>query len=334
MKDRVRNTPAESNGHKYRRPLCRRIATLGCIAALVWAAACPPPIDAADTEARTFASPREAVEALVAAVRADASDRLLRIFGQEGDRLVRSGDPIADKESRQRFVTAYEKSHKIAMDSGDKAVLIIGERSWPFPIPIIKQGDAWHFDTAAGEEEILDRRIGRNELSAIQVCRAYVDAQREYASRDRNGDGLLEYASRFRSSPGKHDGLYWPVDGNQPESPLGPLLVSAQAEGYGQKPPPGQKREPYHGYYYRILMRQGKDAPGGAYDYVVRGHMIGGFALVAFPAKYGASGVMTFIVNQDGVVYQKDLGPNTADIARRMIEFDPDKTWNKTALPK
>jgi len=157
-----------------------------------------------------------------------------------------------------------------------------------------------------------------------------VDAQREYASRDRNGDGLLEYASRFRSSPGRHDGLYWPVAENEPDSPLGPLMASAQAEGYGAKRVAGQRREPYHGYYYRILMRQGQHAPGGAYDYVVNGHMIGGFALVAFPAKYGASGVMTFIVNQDGVVYQKDLGPDTASLARRMIEFNPDKSWKNT----
>jgi Protein of unknown function (DUF2950) len=302
------------------------VAVLSFAAALAWAAASTSAV-AADTEQQTFASPQQAVEALAAAVRAGATDQLLHLFGPQGDKLVRSGDPIADKEARERFMTAYAKANKIVMETGDKALLVIGGRAWPFPIPIVKQGGVWQFDTAAGEQEILDRRIGHNELSAIKVCRAYVDAQREYASQDRNGDGLLEYASRFRSSPGKRDGLYWPVGASEQMSPLGPLMVSAQAEGYGTQSASEHKREPYHGYYYRILTRQGKDAPGGAYDYMVRGHMLGGFALVAFPAKYGVLGVMTFIVNQDGVIYQKDLGPDTATIARRMTEFDTDKTW-------
>lgn len=326
MAESMRDTMVGANISNIRPSPRWRITMLGCAAALAWAVACTPAM-ADETEQQTFASPQQAVEALVAAVRTGEPDQLLHIFGPGGDKLVRSGDRIADKEARERFVNAYVKANKIVMDAGDKAVLVIGDHAWPFPIPIVKQGAAWHFDTAAGEEEILDRRIGRNELSAIQVCRAYVDAQREYASQDRNGDGLLEYASRFRSSPDRHDGLYWPAGENEPASPLGPLMASAQAEGYGTKRVAGHKREPYHGYYYRILTRQGKDSPGGAYDYVVRGHMIGGFALVAFPAKYGASGVMTFIVNQDGVVYQKDLGPDTATIARRMTEFNPDKTW-------
>ena len=326
MAKSARDTIIETNNSCS--PLRLRIAAWMGAAALAWTLASPLAV-ADDTEQQTFASPRQAVQALVTAVRADDAGQLLHVFGQQGDKLVRSGDRVADKTARERFVSAYDKAHKIVMDTDDKAVLAIGDHAWPFPIPMIKKDGAWHFDTAAGEEEILDRRIGRNELSAIQVCRAYVDAQSEYASQDRSGDGLLEYASRFRSSPGQHDGLYWPADENEPESPLGPLMASAQAEGYGMKRVAGHRREPYHGYYYRILTRQGEGATGGAYDYVVRGHMIGGFALVAFPAKYGASGVMTFIVNQDGVVYQKDLGPDTASLARRMTEFNPDKSWKK-----
>ena len=316
----------KANRYGLRAALCSRVAVLALAVLLAWGGTSLPAV-AADTEQQTFASPQQAVDTLVAALHAGTAQQLLHIFGPQGDKLVRSGDPIADKAARDKFVTAYGKAHKIVMDTADKAVLVIGERAWPFPIPVVKQEDVWHFDTRAGEEEILDRRIGRNELNAIEVCRAYVDAQHEYASKDRNGDGLLEYASRFRSSPGKHDGLYWPVSGTEQASPLGPLMASAQAEGYGAQHTVAHEREPYHGYYYRILTRQGKNAPGGAYDYVVRGHMIGGFALVAFPAQYGASGVMTFLVNQDGVVYQKDLGPDTTEIARRMTEFNPDETW-------
>ncbi len=316
--------------HHIRVPRGLSVALLRCAAALVWAVASVSVIAADNTTQQTFASPQQAVDALIGALRTNAAHQLQRIFGPQGSKLVRSGDRVADKLAREKFASAYDKEHKIVNETNDKAVLVIGEHGWPFPIPIVKQGNAWHFDTAAGAEEILDRRIGRNELSAIQVCRAYVDAQRDYATQDRNADGMLEYASRFRSSPGRHDGLYWPVSGNEPESPLGPLMARAQAEGYGMKRVAGHKREPYHGYYYRILTSQGKDAPGGAYDYVVRGHMIGGFAMVAFPAKYGASGVMTFIVNQNDIVYQKDLGPNTTTIARRMTKFNPDKTW-KTA---
>jgi Protein of unknown function (DUF2950) len=321
----------DMNGNTLGTSLRRHITVLAFAAALGWAVAITVGV-AADSEQQTFASPKLAVEALVAAASAaDAPAQLLRIFGPHGEDLVRSGDPIADKNARERFVAAYTKANKIVMDSADKAILIIGQRAWPFPIPIVKQGNVWRFDTQAGAEEILDRRIGRNELSAIEVCRAHVDAQREYAAKDRNDDGLLEYAPKFWSSPGKHDGLYWPVEPGEELSPAGPLIANAQAEGYAKQTTPPHKREPYHGYYYRILKRQGKDAPGGDYDYMVRDHMIGGFALVAFPAKYGASGIMTFVVNQDGVIYEKDLGPDTETIARRMIEFNPDKTWKRVA---
>lgn len=310
----------------------RRVVALGVAAILAWGSASTAAV-AAGTEQKTFASPEQAVAALVSATRSGMTAELLKILGPEGKKLVHSGDPIADKEAREKFITAYEKANKIVMDAGNKAVLVIGEREWPFPIPVVKQDNAWRFDTQAGEEEILDRRIGRNELNAIQVCHAYVDAQREYASKDRNGDGLLEYAPKFKSSPDRHNGLYWPVNAGEPESPLGPLMASAQAEGYGAKTAHGHHHKPYHGYYYRILTRQGENAPGGAYDYMVKGHMIGGFALVAYPAPYGVSGVMTFLINQDGVVYQKNLGLNTAKMARRMNEFNPDTTWKTPDKP-
>ncbi len=239
-----------------------------------------------------------------------------------------SGDPVADKDARAHFAARYDEAHKIEKEGDDKAVLVIGKEDYPTPIPILRQGDRWRFDTKAGEEEILDRRIGRNELSTIAVCRAFVEAQRDYASKDRTDPGIREYAQKFRSSPGRHDGLYWQATPDEEESPLGPLVASAQAEGYGKHP--AGKPQPYHGYYYKILTRQGKDAPGGAYSYVANGHMIGGFALVAFPAEYGNSGVKTFIVNQDGKIYEKDLGPDTARAASRMTVFNPDATW--TAL--
>jgi len=285
---------------------------------------------AADSSAKQlhFDSPQQAVEALAAAVGADdAPARLMRVLGPSSGDLVSSGDAVADRRGRQRFLKVYGKAHKIAMDGDDRAVLLVGEKSWPFPFPIVKADTGWRFDTDAGAEEILDRRIGRNELDAIEVCRAHVDAQREYASVDRNGDGVLEYATRFRSTPGLHDGLYWPAGDGEPPSPMGPLMADAQAQGYWLAEDGGPRSEPYHGYYYRILMAQGANAPGGAYDYLVRDRMIGGYALVAFPAKYGASGIMTFIVNNDGVVYQKDLGPDTTKIATAMTEFDPDTTW-------
>jgi hypothetical protein len=234
---------------------------------------------------------------------------------------VTSGDPVADKQARQKFVAAYDRKHEIEKDGDARAILVIGDEQWPLPIPIAQVAGGWHFDAAAGKREILRRRIGRNELSAIEVCRAYVDAQHDYASKDRNGDGILEYAQKFVSTKGKQDGLYWEVKPGELESPVGPQMASARAEGY--------QRQPYHGYYYKILKGQGKDAPGGAYSYLAEKRMIGGFALVAFPAQYGVSGIMTFIVNQDGVVYQKNLGRNTAGIARGMKVFNPDTSWAK-----
>ena len=313
------------NWKDLRASLRLRVVAPGLLAALAWTAA-PASAFAAAVKQKTFDTPEQAVEALVTAARSDEILELVKILGPEGKPLVYSGDPVADKEGRGKFTAAYDEMSKVVKEGDDKAVLEIGKGEWPFPIPIVKQGDGWRFDTKAGKNEILARRIGRNELNTIEVCRAYVDAQREYAAAGGSGSGLREYARKFTSSPGKHDGLYWQVAEGEAESPMGPLVASARAEGYGGESSYG-KRSPYHGYYYRILTKQGKHAPGGAYDYIANGHMIGGFALVAFPAKYGDSGVMTFLVNQDGIVYEKDLGPNTATIARRITEFDPDSSW-------
>jgi hypothetical protein len=278
------------------------------------------------TPPQIFDSPEAAADALAAAARAADDKALLAVFGSEAEGMVVSGDPVADKNIREDFLTSYEAKHSVERDGDSKAVLIYGDDDFPFPVPLVKQGEKWHFDTAAGKDEIVARRIGRNELAAIQVCLAYVDAQREYASEDRDGDGLFEYAQKLWSSEGKHDGLYWPTKPGEPQSPVGELIAQARSEGYAAKE---GGHSPYHGYFYKSLKKQGKNAPGGAYDYVVRGREIGGFALVAYPAQYRNSGIMTFLVSHDGVVYSKDLGPNTAKIAAAMTSFDPDKTWKK-----
>jgi Protein of unknown function (DUF2950) len=277
------------------------------------------------TVQRRFASIEDAVGALVDATRAGDRKAMLAIVGQEGKGLVWSGDEISDRRARERFVAAYDAKHHLEAGGG-KVVLVVGRDDFSFPIPIVPDGPNWRFDTAAGKEEIIARRIGQNELNTIQVCLAYVDAQREYYARDPDNDALLQYAQKFASSPGRRDGLYFETKPGEPPSPLGLLVARAREEGYSPK---ASAPVAYWGYYYRILTAQGKDAPGGAYDYLVQGRMFGGFALVAQPAQYGVSGVMTFIVNHDGVVYQKDLGPNSAAIARAMKEFNPDSTWQK-----
>jgi hypothetical protein len=276
---------------------------------------------------KTFASPEEAVKAAVGAVKSDDNKEVLAIFGVEAKEVMFSGDPVSDKQRRQRFIQAYDQKNSLAKE-GEKMVLTVGENDWPFPIPLVKKGDQWFFDTKAGREEILNRRIGQNEMSTIQTMLAVVDAQREYAMKDLDGDEILEYAEKFRSDPGKKNGLYWVTKEGEEPSPLGELLVKARAEGYA-KAVTKDKPMPFHGYYFRMLKKQGKHAPGGAFDYVVKGNQIGGFAVVAYPAIYGNSGVMTFIVNHDGVVYQKDLGKNTAKVAKDLKAFDPDKTWKE-----
>lgn len=276
---------------------------------------------------QSFRSPEEAVKALVEALSANDEKKLLAIFGPGGKQLISSGDEVADRAGRERFLQAYQEKNRIVEVNSKKAVLEIGNDAWPFPIPINKIGKDWCFSAREGKAELLNRRIGKNELSVIQVCLAYVDAQREYASKDRNGDGVLEYAQKFLSDPGKEDGLYWEAKEGEEQSPLGPLIGEAKKVGYKKKA--GNQPSPYHGYFFKILKAQGKSAPRGAYDYVINGRMTGGFAMVAYPAGYGSSGIKTFIVSHDGVVYEKDLGNNTASIAQEMKKFDPDSSWRK-----
>lgn len=278
---------------------------------------------AATAQQKSFASAEEAVKAAIAAARKNDDKEVLAIYGPQGKEILFSGDAVADKQRRERFLAAYDEKNRLAT-TGDTTILIVGKDEWPFPIPVVKKGQAFVFDTDKGKEEILNRRIGENELFTIQACLAVVDAQREYAMKDRDRNGLLEYAQKFASDPGKKNGLYWEVKQGEPESPLGPIMSQARSEGYQGK---ASAATPYHGYYYRILTAQGKDAPGGAFSYMVKGKMIGGFAVVAYPAEYGNSGVMTFIVNYDGKVFQKNLGANTAAIAKGMKEYNPDSSW-------
>ena len=282
---------------------------------------------AAPAGEKTFGSVDEAVNALLGGFRAEDRKALVDILGPKGLPIVSSGDDVADRAAFKRFVASYDQAHRVE-GGGGKVVLYVGADDFPFPIPLVPDGPRWFWDTDAGDDEILFRRVGRNELATIQVCLAYVDAQREYYSRDR-GTGLLEYAQRLESTKGKRDGLYWETRPGERLSPLGPLVAEARAAGYMKSEP--SKRAPYHGYLYRLLTAQGSAAPGGAYDYLIKGHMIGGFALVAYPATYAVSGITTFIVSHDGNVYQKDLGPKTSEIANAMKTYNPDKTWTLIA---
>jgi hypothetical protein len=275
---------------------------------------------------QSFPSPEEGVRALMEAAKNNDTASLLQVLGPEAQSFISTGDPVSDRASRARFVQEYEEAYTLVQSGNTKAILQIGKDEWPFPIPLVKDNTSWRFDSKEGKEEILNRRIGRNELDVIQVCLAYVDAQREYYLRNPRHVALPHYAAKFMSTPGKRDGLYWATTTGEPPSPLGPFLAQARREGYH---PTAGTSTPYHGYYYKMLTGQGPNAPDGAYDYVVRGQMIGGFAMVAYPAQYGSSGIMTFIVNHDGVVYQKDLGPHTAATAQSMTKFNPDETWKK-----
>lgn len=280
-------------------------------------------------EQPTFATPQEAVQALIGALRSeDPVSRTADILGPAGEEIVDSGDPIDDEARRTRFLAAYDEAHQIEPEGDAQVTLVIGKDEFPFPIPIVAQDGKWRWDTPAGVDEILTRRIGENELSAIEVMRVYVAAQLEYAERERDGKGI-QYARRLMSSRGRKDGLYWPSDEGGEPSPIGPLIAEAQREGYKRRADGESQPAAYHGYVYRMLYAQGPNAAGGSHDYVVNGRMIGGFALIATPADYGNSGVMTFIVNQDGIVYEKDLGPDTATEARSIKRFDPDASWRK-----
>ena len=270
---------------------------------------------------QSFPTPEDAAAALAAAVKSGPSD-ILKVFGKAADDIVSSGDEVADADTRQRFTSMYDTKHSVKTEGNKKATLMLGPDDFPFPIPLVNTRSGWKFDADEGRIEVLYRRIGRNELDAIQTCLAFVDAENEYADKDR-GEGVGVYAQRIVSTPGKKDGLFWRDDSDP--SPLGALAAEASAEGYRT----GEGPAPYHGYYFRILKGQGSDAPGGAFNYVVKGKMIGGFALIAYPAEYGNSGVMTFVVNHAGTVYQKDLGTRTDSIAKRAYLFDPDQTWKK-----
>ncbi len=270
---------------------------------------------------QSFNRPDDAVAALASAVKSGIKQDIIKVLGPDGEDIVASGDETADKTDRDIFIRAYEAKHSVKVE-GRKATLIVGPDDFPFPIPLFHAKTGWEFDTQQGRQEILYRRIGRNELDTIQTCLAFVDAEEEYADRDR-GEGAGVYAQRIVSSPGKTDGLYWPSDKN--DSPLGALAAEASAEGYKA----GRDPKPYHGYYYRVLTQQGASAPGGAMSYIVKGKMIGGFALVAWPADYANSGVVTFMVSHSGIVYEKDLGENTAATVKSMTSFDPDKGWRK-----
>jgi len=306
-----------------------RLVLVCMLLALVSAAAPSAKAAATAAQGRHFASPEEAVTALVTAAKKGDEKKMLEIFGTAGKPLISSGDPVADRAAFELFVSRYDESNHLTHPSDTQAVLEVGKEDWPFPIPLEKDKVGWRFDTAAGKEEMLNRRIGNNELSAIQSSLAYVDAQREYYLRDPDSDSLLHYARRLQSTKGKRDGLYWPTTGDEPESPLGPFFAQARAEGYPTGSTGGPS--PYHGYLFRILDGQGPHAEGGAYSYLAKGELMGGFALVAYPAKYGASGVMTFLVNHDGVVFEKDLGRNTAQLVRKMKRFDPDETWKRVS---
>lgn len=270
---------------------------------------------------QSYQSPEQAASALAAAVKSGPRE-ILKVLGRSAADIVSSGDEVADADILARFVSMYDSKHAIKAEGNKKATLMLGPEDFPFPIPLVNTRTGWEFDTDEGRIEVLRRRIGRNELDAIQTCLAYVDAQNEYADKDR-GEGAGVYAQRIVSSAGRKDGLFWRDDSDP--SPLGALAAQASAEGYKA----GEKPSPYHGYYFRILKGQGPDAPGGALNYVVKGKMIGGFALIAWPAEYGNSGVMTFLVNHAGTVYQKDLGRRTEFVAQRTTLFDPDQTWKK-----
>lgn len=286
---------------------------------LLWAALSS---HAQDIPHRSFSSPETAVTSLVAAVRANDTQEMLAILGPGSRELIFSGDDVADRTGREKFIKAYDRMNTLQKVSADTVTLCIGNDNWPLPIPIVKAGETWGFDAEQGKQEILNRRIGRNELHVMDVLHAYTDAQHEYATGDCGGGGVVEFAQKLISTPGRRDGLYWEVKNGEKESPFGPLIARAAKEGYADA-----DISPFHGYYFKILKGQGEHAKGGTYDYVVKDKMLLGFAMVAYPAEYGNSGIMTFIVNQEGNIYEKDFGKDTPRMAEEMKIFDPDKTW-------
>lgn len=274
----------------------------------------------------SFPSPDDAATALVTAMNPFDEARLVKILGPGSEDVISSGDPVSDKANAAKFVKAYQDKHGTGTNDDGSVTLFVGNNDWPFPIPLIPDGKSWAFDTGTGRQEIIDRRVGRNELATIEVCRAVVDAEHDYFDMDPDGDGVHEYAARFRSQPGKRDGLFWPPVQGQPESPLGQLAAQASAEGYTPGKP--GERQAYHGYYYRLLTGQGPEAPGGQRDYMVDGHLTGGFGVIAWPSSYGSSGIMTFIVGENGVVFQRDLGEQTEQSAEFIQLYEPGPLWD------
>jgi hypothetical protein len=303
-------------------------AGLAAFVAVLVAAVFSFPVFAQETDRKKFKSPEAAFSALLDATKSNDTRELLSIFGPSGREIISSGDEVADKESRERFVKSAGDAVGFSKIDDSTMLAVIGKDGWSFPVPLVKSPQGWAFSTEDGKEEIINRRIGRNELGAIQVALAYVDGQYEYASKDRDGGGVLQYAGKLVSTTGKKDGLYWEAASKEEASPLGPLFARATEEGYPIKKK-NEGSSPYHGYYFRILTRQGGNAPSGELDYVINGKVTAGFGLVAYPAEYGVSGIMTFIVNQQGIVYEKDLGPRTEELAKKMTKYDPDKTWEK-----
>jgi len=286
------------------------------------------PLAAVAAPQETFATPQAAVDALMAALKADSDAAMISLFGEEHKDLVIQSDRAASSATRAKVLAAMQAYRVLAEPSPDRRVLVIGDQAWPAPIPLVRAGDRWRFATELGADELVNRRIGGNEYNAIYVLRAFVDAQRAFAAVDRDGDGVRQYAQKLASTPGKRDGLYWTADAAKGEemSPFGPLIAESASYRVGHA-----AGDPYRGYHFRILTRQGANAPGGAYNYVINGRMIAGFAMVAFPAKWGESGVMTFIVNHNGRVYQKDLGKDSVAIGTKMTSFDPGAGWKEVA---
>ena len=303
---------------------CLRVSRLAAVVgAAVFTVGCVTTgIMAQQAGQKTFSSPEEASKAFMAAAKINDEKALLEILGPDAKRIVSSGDETEDANNRANIAKKYEEMHRFVREPDGTTTIYVGAENWPMPIPLERKGKVWYFDTAAGEKEILYRRIGRNELSTIRVCDELVAAEKEYYAQHH------EYAEKFVSDDGQHDGLYWKTSGNEPQSPIGPLVASAVAEGYTKNPNGGAT--PYRGYFYRILLVQGSKATGGAKNYVVNGKMTQGFAFLAYPAEYRASGVMTFVVDQQGIVYQKDLGTKTGELAKDMKQFNPDSTWQKT----
>jgi hypothetical protein len=295
------------------------------VAACAVLAATAAPRAAQAVQHRSFVSAEDAVKELVAVVRKGSLDDLLALFGPEGKDLIASSDPATARQNREVFKIAAAEKWRLVDETPTRKTLVIGNEDWPFPVPLVKEAAGWRFDTAAGKEEVIARRIGRNELAAIDTCRAYVTAQQRYAQQAHDGVAVGAYAQKFRSDQGKENGLYWPTSTGQKRSPLGDLVAEAAADGY--KASAGAERTPLHGYYFKILTAQGRSARGGARNYVVKGVMSGGFALVAWPATYDVTGVMTFIVNQDGTIYEKDLGPTTDALVQKVTAYNPDSSW-------